>query len=142
MADGERLLIAFRSARGGSVVGDAAIGTKLLEIVAQARATYPTLGLDDEVFVRALAERVDDDPSPADLAAVHGDDLFLVCACGLGDVAAINEFERRFLGPITIAAIARITGAPSVVAEVRQMLRVKLLVQDGARLPRILDYSG
>src|SRR4051794_25639190 len=131
MPNAERLLVAFRFAGSASVVGDAAIGTKLLEIVTHAAAAYPDLRIDDEVFLRALADRLGEEPSVADLAALHGDDLFLACACGLGDRAAINEFERRFLGPTMIGVIRRITSVPTVVAEVRQALRVKLFVREG-----------
>lgn len=142
MPNPERLLAAFRCARDGSVVSDPALGAKLLEIVTQARITYPELPVEDEVFIRALADRLGDEPALAELAALHGDDLFLACACGLGDRAAINEFERRFLGPTAIGAITRVTSSPAVVAEAQQVLRVKLFVQDGTSLPKILDYSG
>jgi RNA polymerase sigma-70 factor (ECF subfamily) len=142
MPNPERLLVAFRRARTGSAVRDADLGSRLLEIVTQARTTYPELRIEDEVFLRALADRLGDEPSLEDLAALHSDDLFLACACGLGDRAAIDQFERRFLGPTLIGAIARITSNPAVVAEARQVLRVKLFVQDGERLPKILDYSG
>jgi RNA polymerase sigma-70 factor (ECF subfamily) len=142
MPNPERLLVAFRCAREGSVVSDPDLGAKLLAIVTQARATYPELNIEDEVFIRALADRLGEEPSLAALTALHGDDLFLACACGLGDPAAINEFERRFLGPTAIGAITRVTSAPAVVAEVRQLLRVKLFVQDGASRPKIVDYSG
>src|SRR5512140_3195321 len=98
MPNPERLLVALRCAREGSAVSDPDLGAKLLAIVTQARATYPELNIEDEVFIRALADRLGEEPSLAALTALHGDDLFLACACGLGDRAAINEFERRFLG--------------------------------------------
>jgi hypothetical protein len=107
-----------------------------------ARTTYPELHVEDEAFIRAVTDRLGEEPSLAELSALHGDDLFLACACGLGDRAAIHEFERRFLGPTAIAAITRVTSAPAVVAEAKQLLRVKLFVQDGVSLPKILNYSG
>jgi RNA polymerase sigma-70 factor, ECF subfamily len=142
MLNPERLLVAFRCARGGSVAGDPDLGAKLLEIVMHARTTYPELHVEDEAFIRALTDRLGGEPSLAELTALHGDDLFLACACGLGDRAAINEFERRFLGPTAMGAITRVTGAPAIVAEAKQLLRVKLFVHDGASRPKILDYSG
>jgi RNA polymerase sigma-70 factor (ECF subfamily) len=142
MPNPERLLVAFRCARDGSVGSDPDLGAKLLEIVTQARTTYPELTIDDEVFIRALADQLGDEPSLAELTALHTDDLFLARACSVGDRVAIDEFERRFLGPAALGAIARVTSAPAVVAEARQLLRVKLFVQDGASRPKILAYSG
>jgi RNA polymerase sigma-70 factor (ECF subfamily) len=75
------------------------------------------------------------------VSGLHLGDLYLACACARKDPAAIAAFDREFIAPL--AAIVTRGGAPAhVAAEVTQILRERLLVGDGQRPPRIVDYSG
>src|ERR1700676_5015443 len=56
------------------------------------------------------------------LGTLHGEDLYLACACARGDAAAIAIFERQFLREVP-AYIARATTSPQVIDEVLQRLR-------------------
>jgi hypothetical protein len=52
---------------------------------------------------------------------LHGDDLYLACACAAGQPLALAAFDRQFLGGELNRVLARITSAPAVVEEVRQL---------------------
>lgn len=95
-----------------------------------ARAAWPTLvTVPFELFAARAQER-----SPG----AFGRDLYLACACGLGDAAAIGELDRLFLGVVR-EAVARIDRSPDFADEVRQLLRKRLLVGEEAK---IRDYRG
>lgn len=112
----------------------------LAEVIARARGAHG-VRVADEVFRQYLAERVAPDASLDQLAALHAGDLYLACACATGVPGAVEAFDRLFLGGDLDRALARITSAAPVVAEVRQQLRVKLFVGEGGP-GKIADYSG
>jgi len=103
---------------------------ELRRVFEEARAAWP--GLVDvpfELFVARAQNR-----SPGD----YGRDLYLACACGLGDAAALVELDRLYLRVVP-EAVARIDRSPDFADEVRQLLRDRLLVGDEAK---IRDYRG
>jgi RNA polymerase sigma-70 factor (ECF subfamily) len=136
----ERLVAIVRDARSGSPLG-ADLGPALVELVARARGAHPGVDLPAELFVRHLAARIPEPISAAQVGALQGEDLYLACACAAGNPVALAEFDQRFLGPELNRVLARITSVASMVEEVRQLLRVKLFVNDEGRA-RIGDYSG
>lgn len=140
MSEAERLLAILRDAcEVSDEAGDP--GPALVELMTRARAAHPGVAVDDRAFVRHLAARLPAPVSAAQLAGLHADDLYLACACAAGLPAALAEFDRRFLGAELARALTRITSVPSVVEEVRQLLRVKLFVSDEGHA-KINDYSG
>jgi RNA polymerase sigma-70 factor (ECF subfamily) len=141
MSDPERMLAAFRDAGGASSPASPDLGTRLVDLVTSARAVYPGVHVDDQAFARYLGERFAGPTAGTDLSALHGDDLYLACACGLRDPTALKEFDRQFLGGSLDRSLARITTANTTIDEVRQLLRMKLFVDEEGR-PKILDYSG
>lgn len=114
---------------------------RLAAHVAAGAAAWPGVELPADTFVRHLAAHVrdDDDPCTA-LDAAHAADLYLACACARGDRTALDAFDRVHLGPV----VAQVAGKapPQAVDELRQALRTRLLVSDGARPARIAGYSG
>jgi len=103
---------------------------ELRRAFADARAAWPGLGaVPFELFAAHAQGR-----SPG----AHGRDLYLACACALGDAAAIGELDRSYLG-VVADAVARIDRSPDFADEVRQVLRDRLLVGDE---PKIRDYRG
>ncbi len=70
----------------------------------------------------------------------HVGELFLAWAAGRADGAALRNLER-LISPDVEAAARRVDRAPEFVDEVRQALRVRLLVADEGRV-RIDDYAG
>lgn len=73
-----------------------------------------------------------------DTLDTYGSDLFLACACAHGDPAGLAHLERAYLARIP-QYVARIGFPVDRVEELRQNLRIKLLVGDEAR---IRAYSG
>jgi RNA polymerase sigma-70 factor, ECF subfamily len=98
------------------------------------RAAWPGTKLDLDAFSRrALRLEV----RPDDITG-RGADLYLAWACAERDKAALSYFERIFL-PAVDGYVGRLGLAEAVVDDVRQELRIRLLVGDD---PRIGQYSG
>jgi RNA polymerase sigma-70 factor (ECF subfamily) len=73
-------------------------------------------------------------------ASVPWSDLYLACACTLGDAKALRAFEDAFFPQIE-PALKRV--APSIPSdEVGQLLRHKLFVAEPGKKPKIADYAG
>jgi len=100
-----------------------------------ARAAFPDVKGDDDAFA-AHAETCRERGARAE----HLPDVFLAWAAGRGDGAALRHFERR-VAPDVEAAARRVDRAPAFADEVRQALRVRLLVAEDGRA-RIADYVG
>jgi len=106
-----------------------------LDALAQASAAYPDLAVDHAGFAAHAAACRARGARPEHLA-----DLFLAWAAGRSDPAALRHLER-LIAPDVEAAARRIDRAPAFADEVRQALRVRLLVADGGGA-RIADYAG
>jgi RNA polymerase sigma-70 factor, ECF subfamily len=98
------------------------------------RAAWVGVKLDDVSFVRLVGDLA---VSRGDLAE-RGPDLFLAWACAAKDPSALGYFERTFL-PEVDSYVARLGLSPGVVDDVRQDLRIRLLVGPA---PRIGQYGG
>jgi RNA polymerase sigma-70 factor (ECF subfamily) len=98
------------------------------------RAAWPDVTLDEAVFVRRSADL----DIPPDQVARRAGDLYLAWACAQRDPAALAHFDRHHLGRIDIY-VARWGLSNDSVDELRQQLRIRLLVGDP---PRIGQYSG
>jgi RNA polymerase sigma-70 factor (ECF subfamily) len=113
----------------------------LAPLLAAGRAAWPELALPADAFARYLEQRLaPDQPRPEALAGVHVADLYLACACVAGEPRALAAFEKRYLARLD-EAVARLGREPTFVDDVRQAVRTKLLVSEGAA-PKIADYSG
>jgi len=111
-------------------------------LLGAARAAWPDVCLEDREFARCLTRRL---PAASFGGAGSGEkhytDLFLACACGSGNPAALHHLETKFLRRLP-RVLSRINPCPSFADEVLQLLRLKLLVPDVGAEPRILDYNG
>jgi RNA polymerase sigma-70 factor (ECF subfamily) len=108
--------------------------------IADARAAWPDITVDETAFVAQVAARLPADAGVDHARAVHAADLWIASACAAGDPRALAAFEERYVAPL--GGVLRATGLdPDQIDEVRQELRRKLLVADGD-VPRIADYSG
>jgi RNA polymerase sigma-70 factor (ECF subfamily) len=94
---------------------------------------WPDIALPFEELAAYLAER---EHASLDRAL----DLYIACACSLGDSAAIVRFEEAYFGEVR-AAISRISGAATVLDEAIQQLRRTMFVGDG-KPPGITGYAG
>jgi RNA polymerase sigma-70 factor (ECF subfamily) len=68
-------------------------------------------------------------------------ELYLACACSVGCPAAHRSFDRRHLTRLP-AAVLRIDRSPAFHDEVRQAARIRLLLPERGRRPRIALYTG
>jgi RNA polymerase sigma-70 factor (ECF subfamily) len=101
--------------------------------IAEAAAAWPDIAIAPERFARFLTERC---ANEADLPALQVGDLYLACACGDGDAAAIAAFDRAFLSQLP-RLLHRQRAEPAALDELKQIVATRLFV-DG----RIAQYSG
>jgi RNA polymerase sigma-70 factor (ECF subfamily) len=110
--------------------------------LAAARTRYPDVHLDDAVFLEHLADHAGSSENPARfLAEAHGPDLFLACACAQGDRAAITELARSYSEDVRRLLMHQGYDLEQV-AEVEQLLYLRLVVAEPGGRPRIASYGG
>src|SRR4051812_47742715 len=102
-----------------------------------AAAAWAGAKLDAETFARKAAQL---DVRDEDLEA-RASDLYLAWACAEGDAAALAHFERAFLTQVDLY-VRRLGLEAHVVDELRQGLRIHLLVAESGGEPRVGKYSG
>jgi RNA polymerase sigma-70 factor (ECF subfamily) len=116
---------------------------ELLEAaLATAKAAYPEVALADELYVGHLAERMPPEgDGPKALASVQASDLYIACACALGDARAIAVFDKRYASKVA-EVVARLDKSTAFIDEAQQAVRQKLFMSDGEANPKIAEYSG
>jgi RNA polymerase sigma-70 factor (ECF subfamily) len=136
------LLFRQHLANRGPLPDDETLAKTLERVVAEARAAWPEVVVPPEAFVVYLAERL---PPEQDVMAALGGvqvaDLYLACGCTRQDPTALETFERHFMSRLA-AYLHRAEALPSFTDEVKQAVRVRLLVPDGEIAPRIASYRG
>ncbi len=114
----------------------------MARLLAEARARWPGVVVDEEAFARNLQARVDGQPdAAAALAALHTSDLYLAQALAAGDAAAVDCFERTFIADVAGLLVQR-GYAPAAIDEARQLVRQRLLAPTDGAPPRIVEYAG
>jgi RNA polymerase sigma-70 factor (ECF subfamily) len=135
-----------RAATSGSVETDErALADVLMAAVAAGAARWPGLALPPETFVRHLARAAGPEPDArAALTRLHAADLYLACACARGLAEAIGLFEDAHLVALGSALAGAVSVSAEEVDEIRQRLRIKLLVGEPARgrPPLVASYGG
>jgi len=117
------------------------VDVRLDEIIRSARLAWPTVDLAPKQFVAHLARHLPEGvPIETALGQMHTDDLYLACACALGDRNAILAFERHCLTGLE-NAVSRYRTSSDLVAEVKQRVCERVLV-GVAGPPRIESCSG
>jgi RNA polymerase sigma-70 factor (ECF subfamily) len=107
---------------------------ELVRLVADARAADPDV--DATRLAEDIAARCDGHES---LSTLRAADLALAAACARGEPKALARFEAQLFGQID-AAYAQLRPATVTLDELRQAMRDRLFVADGA--PRIASYRG
>jgi RNA polymerase sigma-70 factor (ECF subfamily) len=136
------LLAPFLACLPPGAIAPANLEAALVAALEAGRSTWPEVALDPRDFVAHLAGRLPEAPDlAAAIGALHAADLYLACACARGEPRALACFDQHFL-----AAVGRSWGGRHRLAdfadEVRQALRVRLLVAGDGGPPRIAGYSG
>ncbi len=114
---------------------------RILDECHAARAAWPGVEVLAADFERYVRERDIEAADPPASAPAHFHDLYLACACALGDARALQTFDRVFLAQVP-RFIARLSSSASLVDEVRQILRERLLVRTADAAPQITSYKG
>lgn len=109
-------------------------------LYADAAAAWPGVTVAPAELIEAFeAKLAADDPPP--LTATGAAELYLALACARGDTAAIVAFDREYLSVVPIA-LSGMKLPAATVEDVRSTVRDKLLLAEGDRRPRIVDYAG
>lgn len=110
--------------------------------VARGAAAWPDLALAPATFAAYLAARVPDGGDRvAALAAMAIEDLFLACACIVGDRRAISAFTERFVR-VSVAAATRAKRGAAGSDDTLQAVLEKLLAPRGELPPRLAEFTG
>ncbi len=112
----------------------------LAGLVRDAREAWPEVDLDAGAFLAHVAERLPSTGATGEvLASLRAEDLFLTFACVRGDAWALEALDARVLSQVGTWLPRE---APSLVDELRQVLRQRLLVPVGGAPPKLASYSG
>lgn len=110
------------------------------ELFERGRAAWPRI----DVSAAAFSAHARANLGGASEAVFHdlcAEDLYLACACAQGDPAALAAFEQHFLARVG-TFLAKMRPSLSFVDEVKQVLRIKLLLAPPEGRPKITEYSG
>lgn len=111
------------------------------QLVARARAAWPTVAFDDAQLVEFIGQRLEPAPDlPSALAACPAADLALAAACAAQEPTAHAAFDA-ILAEVD-AAGASTNATRDLVAEVKQLLRLQLLVPKDDKPAGITGYRG
>lgn len=117
------------------------IEARLETLEQEAREAVGKLSPTAEQFAAHLGRILGKSAEPEGLDAVRAGDLYLACACALGDDRALAQFDAEYGRDIDLA-IARSGNVNLSKDEFRQLLRNKLFVQRDSKPPKIADYAG
>lgn len=111
----------------------------LVALLARGLAAWPRLSTPTPILLAHLVDKAAADWERT--ATLHGEDLVLAAACAHGDDVALAAFDARYMMKVP-QFLARMRPASTIVEEVQQQLRVRLLVATDDQLPRIVEYGG
>ena len=104
--------------------------------VADARARWPGIVLDEDAFAAHLARL-----GPAAAAPAFPLDAYLAAACSARDPAALRAFDEQLVARLP-EALRRVDSSPAFASEIQQEVRLRLLLGEGEAPPRIARYTG
>lgn len=115
----------------------------LLRSLAEARAVWPEVELNDEMFLSYLAQHFpeDCDDVDSDLETLRVTDLYLACACLEGNTEALKAFDAICTSE-TKGALYRMDRSGALAQDVCQVLSRKLLLGDREKPPKLAQYRG
>ncbi|MBN9686859.1 MULTISPECIES: sigma factor-like helix-turn-helix DNA-binding protein [unclassified Corallococcus] len=114
----------------------------LASILERCAAAWPGLQLEPGPFVAHLGRHTaSGEPLAQALSALHCEDLYLALAALDGQRAALDALESAVLVPAG-RAVRRVENSDAFVDEVLQLTRLRLLVEEGGRAPRLTEYAG
>ncbi|HUS29417.1 MAG TPA: hypothetical protein VMZ53_12950 [Kofleriaceae bacterium] len=109
-------------------------------LLATAREKWPTVTFDEDALVDFIGPRLSGDDLAVALASAPAADLALAAACTAQDKTAHSAFDA-VLTEVDAAGIST-NATKDVVTEVKQVLRMQLLVPKDSKPPGIVGYRG
>jgi RNA polymerase sigma-70 factor, ECF subfamily len=106
----------------------------------EAARAWPEIHFERDNFIVHMLGKLEGEDALARFGAMHVADLLLAFCASLGIPSATRTFED--LAMKDVDTVARKYGGEAWVPELRQAVRVRLLVADGRAHPRAYDYSG
>ncbi len=107
------------------------------EIWVRGRSSWPALVVSEAQMIAFLPL----DPAAPMPSLAYAEDLYLACACALGEKTALETFETRYRTDVD-RALKRMGLSPELRDEVRQAVRTKLFLTKTGRVSQIHKYSG
>jgi RNA polymerase sigma-70 factor (ECF subfamily) len=114
------------------------LDAELAALVAAGRQAWPSVTLDNAVFVSQVARVVADRDAEDALSSLQAGELYLACACGQGDEEAARRFRQEAEQTMRAALTKVVKG--ELLDEVLQQAMTKILVGDGQ--PAVLKFAG
>jgi RNA polymerase sigma-70 factor (ECF subfamily) len=112
-----------------------ALSTELCALHAQGRDTWPQIDVDLAAFSHYVTSRIALD----DVDKLHAGDLYLSVACASGDARAIALVDEQYIATLAFALPSYIR---PVAEDVIQLVRLRFLIGEDGRPPRIGDFDG
>jgi RNA polymerase sigma-70 factor (ECF subfamily) len=134
--------VSFLPAVGQAADPPTELEDRLSECLERARAAWPGVALSDELVLRHIAARIAPErPLVEGLAHLHVEGLYLAAGCVAGSTAALDRISA-LIDAQTELSLRRMRLSESDLDELRQQLRVGLLVAAGAEPAKIASYGG
>ena len=130
----------LKTASGLSASSETAATTAWESLLATARMQWPRIKLDEEQLIQFIGERLSGGDLVAALAAAPAGDLALAAACAAQEPTAHAAFDEVLTE--VDAAGAATNAEKDQIEEVKQLLRVQLLVPREGKPPGIAGYRG
>jgi RNA polymerase sigma-70 factor (ECF subfamily) len=110
------------------------------DVVAEAAKVWPDVVVDAGEVKRAFEAKLASEEPPA-VSVANVAEMHLAIACARGDEKAIAAFDKAYLDVVPVA-LAGMKLAAATVEDVKSGVRDKLLLPDGEKPARILEYAG
>lgn len=125
----------------GLPVGDrAVVEAAWCTVLGEARAAWPAVTFDDVVVARFVGPRLAGSDLASALTGIPAGDLALAAACAAGEPTAHAAFDD-ILSEVEAAGVTT-RASKDLIDEVKQLLRVQLLVERDDKPPGITGYKG
>lgn len=106
------------------------------DLLARARAAWPGFDVPEADLLTRLGRNPEREWTELEVC-----DIYLACGCARALPAALAAFDAHYLVEVA-PALARLRPSGTLVDEVKQILREKLLVAAPGKTARILDLAG
>ena len=103
---------------------------------AQGRDVWPRIDVDLAAFSSYVTARV----APGELGRLHAGDLYLTVACARGDADAVALLDAHYIATLAATLPRFLQGAAA--DDVAQLVRVRFLLGEHGRPPRIGEFDG